>query len=82
MKELSELLKEAKPLYYEQKRRRTQIKRACFSLVLILTVLASGFGGYALKSSSGDYIASYDSSGSTSDSYLPVDEYGLITVAY
>ena len=79
MEKISELIKEAKPLYYERKKTRTRIKRACFSLAIIMTVLGSGFGGYAIKSYTTNYIANSET---TTESYLPVDEYGLITVAY
>ena len=82
MTELSNLLKEAKPLYYEQKRREQKFRKACFSLLMIFTVFASGYVGYTLKSISGnDFIASSDTV-NVIESYYPTDDYGLITVAY
>lgn len=82
MKELSNLLKEAKPLYYEQKKFKQNLKKTCLSFFIILTVFASGYGGYMLKSiSSNNYIVSSDTS-NVIESFYPTDDYGLITVAY
>ena len=80
MTELSNLLKSAKPLYFEQKRKQQRIRRTCLSLFMVITVFASGYGGYAIKSLSTDSIATTENY--TTDSYFPVDDYGLITVAY
>lgn len=79
MTELSELLKEAKPLYFQRKRTKQRIQRTVLSLFVVLTVFASGYSGYTLKSMSTDYIASSET---YSESYFPLDDDGLITVAY
>ncbi|MBR1753963.1 hypothetical protein IJ732_03925 [bacterium] len=84
MTELSTLLKEAKPLYFEKKRSKQKLQRACLSIFILFTVLASGYGGYTIRSlSSSGYIAETNSVSTTiSDSLYPTDDYGLITVAY
>ena len=78
MSDLSELLKEAKPLYFERKRAKKRMQRVLVSLFMVFVVFASGYSGYAIKSLSTDYIASSD----ITESYIPLDDDGLITVAY
>lgn len=80
MNELSNLIKEAKPLYFERKRIKKRIQRICLSLFMVFTVLASGYSGYAIKSMNNDYIASSEIN--ITESFFPLDDDGLITVAY
>lgn len=78
MTDLSNLLKEAKPLYYKRKKRNQRIQKVMFSVFILFTVLVSGYSGYSIKSASTQYIAGYD----ISDTFVPLDDYGLITVEY
>jgi len=78
--EISNLIKEAKPLYYERRRRQRRIQRTCLSVFMFFVILASGYGGYAIKTVNNAYVADADTT--VSDSFIPMDEYGLITVAY
>jgi len=79
MEQISELLQEAKPLYFERKRRRTQIKATMFSLAVVFVSFFSVMGF-----NSGSFVAlneNYAIEGSIiSEKYdLPVDDYGLLS---
>jgi hypothetical protein len=79
MTELSNLLKEAKPLYFARKKIKKRIQNTCTSLCIIFAIFISGFGGYALKSM--DTLVSYEVNNNI-ESFIPIDDDGLITVAY
>ncbi len=75
MEKISELLQEAKPLYFERKRRHTQIKAIVFSLSIVLVSFFS-----VMHLNIGDTVAINDKTGEVSiiEEYgLPVDDYGL-----
>ena len=83
MEDISELLKEAKPLYFQRKRRRNQIKTMVAVLVCVLGL------GYFTQDSS-PYIYNLDNLDSQisqtadgsiiEDMGLPTDEFGLLMV--
>ena len=79
MNDLSELLKEAKPLYFEKKRQRQRVQRALMSCAMVLTVGLSMCGGYMLR---GDSVTIANVDDTAIESYFPLDDYGLITVMY
>ena len=79
MDEISELIKEAKPLYYKRKRRVKTFQTMTLTLVIVLVAGIGMFGGYSLNQTG---IKTYYETSATQDSYIPVDEYGLITVEY
>lgn len=81
MKDISSLLKEAKPLYYKKMRQKKRIQTMCLTISMILMVIISGYSGYSIKSST-NYIANTTENYDIIDSFYPQDEYGLITVAY
>lgn len=79
MERISELLQEAKPLYFQRKRRRTQAKAALFSLAAIFVAFFS-----VMQFEGGNFVALSDKHGEASVIYeeygLPVDDYGLLMV--
>ena len=80
MEKISELLQEAKPLYFQRKRRRTQVKAAVFSLAVVFMAFFS-----VMKFETGGFVAFNENPGEVSsviaDEYgLPVDDYGLLTI--
>jgi hypothetical protein len=83
MDEISTLIKEAKPLYYKNKAIKEKFKKAFLGLFLLLCVGFGAIGGYNLNSK--NLLTTTNSTNNTTtseDSPFPVDEYGLITVAY
>lgn len=79
MERISELLQEAKPLYFERKRRRTQAKAALFSLAAVFVAFFS-----VMQFEGGNFVAFNDKSGEASfisEEYgFPVDDYGLLAI--
>ncbi|MDD3594733.1 MAG: hypothetical protein PHX18_08930 [Candidatus Gastranaerophilales bacterium] len=76
MDKVSELLKEAKPLYFREKRKKKQLAAACAVLVVFL-----GFGIFTAQeyfSNSSSDIISYQNSSIIEEMGLPTDEYGLL----
>lgn len=80
MNDISKLLKEAKPLYHERKRRNKQIK----SLLAILICI----GGFSLYNQPNNlnfnideelYLA--ETGGFVEDLGLPIDDFGLLKVS-
>lgn len=83
MNDISDLIKEAKPMYFSRKRRRKAIKAGLATIVCLLAF--TWFNPYSYNSyNEYDYWASeiaYIENGSVvSDMGLPVDEYGLLMV--
>ncbi|MBP5399494.1 MAG: hypothetical protein J6Y53_03660 [Alphaproteobacteria bacterium] len=83
MDKISELLREAKPLYLKRKRRRNQMKIAFTAVVaafMFLVVMPQNIslrdGGQWL-----DYEQYISAGSSIEDMGLPVDEYGLLMVS-
>lgn len=80
MEQISELLQEAKPLYFERKRRRTQVKATLFSMAVVFTAFFS-----VMNFNSGSFVAFNESKVKVDsvieDLYgLPVDDYGLFQI--
>lgn len=76
--EISQLIKEAKPLYFTKKRRNRNLKIifSVFSIMFISTC----FINYGFIENS-DYISSLSDSDSViSEMGLPVDDYGFLKV--
>ena len=91
MTQISELLKEAKPLYFKRKRQRRMIKNAIATCSMCLVLGVLSFNVYQPKvvlSNSEVYSYLYDEDSyeedfnlmAMSESIFPVDEYGLIQV--
>lgn len=87
MERISELIKEAKPLYQTRKRTARRVKTALLSCMLVLAIGATvNMGGF---NKGGDYLSQVkviNAASTTSETSvieemgLPVDEYGLFTV--
>ena len=85
MEDISDLLQEAKPLYFQRKRRRNQLKA-----LLAVIVCAWGIGQFASVPS--PYFYNFDNMDSQinqmadgsviDDMGLPTDEFGLLKVVY
>jgi len=90
MDDISILLKEAKPMYFERKRKVEQLKKACLVLFVLFSTSISGLSGYIFKTNQMantlpvEQVASYynDIDDEMSESMYPLDDYGLITVKY
>lgn len=88
MSDISQLLKEARPLYFKRKRQRRIIKNAsvggvCLGLLLAIFPMNT----YKMQSDIYSYLyddvlyeSSYMTELETQDSFYPIDEYGLIQV--
>lgn len=76
LKKVSELLKEVKPYYKENRRRKNALKAACAVFVVFISASCASLfvstGGYD------DFIAAHQPT--ASELGLPVDEYGFIMV--
>ena len=79
MESISELLQEAKPLYFERKRRHKQIRAAVFSIAVVCISFFS-----VMNFETGNFVANLNSTSDTSvisEEYgLPVDDYGLLSI--
>lgn len=83
MSNISDLIQEAKPLYFKRKRRRNAIKTSIAASCLGLLIFAS------LPQSNSDYLINewdlgdkeWQTYSMIEDLGLPVDEYGLLKVA-
>ena len=85
MSDISELLKEAKPLYFERKRRRKQIKATLAMLVCVVMMSSlwpQKYESYTLLSDTEfeNKVAQIQNGSVIEDLGLPVDEYGLLVV--
>lgn len=85
MSDISELLKEAKPLYFERKRRRNQIKATLAMLVCVVMMSSlwpQKYESYTLLSDTEfeNKVAQIQNGSVIEDLGLPVDEYGLLVV--
>lgn len=78
MERISELIKEAKPLYYERKRNVQRLK-AGFAACFLFLALGSPFLLEKFNSGEEAFI-SYGSDSVIEEMGLPVDEYGLLKV--
>ena len=85
MSDISELLKEARPLYFERKRRRNQIK-ATLAMLICVVMMSSlwpqKYESYTLLSDTEfeNKVAQIQNGSVIEDLGLPVDEYGLLVV--
>jgi len=82
MQDISDLIKEAKPLYFKRKRRNNAIKAATSVLAVVMLILA-------VRPQNNDYSYSpywdlgegqYQQISSIEEMGLPVDDYGLLEV--
>lgn len=85
MSDLSELLKEAKPLYFERKRRRNHIKATLAMLVCVVMMSSlwpQKYESYTLLPDNEfeSKVAQITNGSVIEDLGLPVDEYGLLVV--
>lgn len=85
MSDISELLKEAKPLYFERKRRRNQIKATLAMLVCVVMMSSlwpQKYESYTflLDTEFESKVAQIENGSVIEDLGLPVDEYGLLVV--
>lgn len=85
MSDISELLKEAKPLYFERKRRRNQIKATLAMLVCVVMMSSlwpQKYESYTLLPDTEfeSKVAQIENGSVIEDLGLPVDEYGLLVV--
>ena len=80
MDEISKLIKEAKPLYFKQKRRNMRIKNCIMAFLISSLFVVGSFGGYTVGERSASI--SNDTYSQIDELDLPTDEYGLITVKY
>ncbi len=85
MSDISELLKEAKPLYFERKRRRNQIKATLAMLVCVVMMSSlwpHKYDSYMLLPDTEfeSKVAQIENGSVIEDLGLPVDEYGLLVV--
>ncbi len=85
MSDISELLKEAKPLYFERKRRRNQIKATLAMLVCVVMMSSLWPQKYESYTFLPDAefeskVAQIENGSVIEDLGLPVDEYGLLVV--
>lgn len=83
MQDISDLIKEAKPLYFKRKRRNNIIKVASSALAVVMLV-------FAFSPQNNDYSYSpywdlgeneYQQISSIEEMGLPVDDYGLLKVS-
>ena len=83
MQDISDLIKEAKPLYFKRKRRNQVIKAGGSILALVMLVFAfmpqSQNYSYSSYWDLGD--AEYQQISSIEEMGLPVDDYGLLKVS-
>ena len=89
MDDISNLIKEARPLYFTKKKRREQIKKVMLVAFIFLSTSMGVLGGYTAKEVQianqnktlevdvATIENAYDDS-----SFYPVDEYGLIAVNF
>jgi len=80
MEKISELLKEAKPLYMQRKKTRRILKSACFSLALVLTFAFSFCTYFVYTNNQTDTDTSYTESYIETEMGLPTDDYGLLWI--
>ncbi len=84
MKDISNLIKEARPLYFAKKKRNEQIKKFVIAAFILFSTSISALGGYGVREAQinqDKQIVSLETSDDIISLY-PVDEYGLITVNY
>ncbi|MCX4349698.1 MAG: hypothetical protein OSJ76_07950 [Alphaproteobacteria bacterium] len=85
MDDISDLLKEAKPLYFARKRRRNQIKATLGMLVCVVMMSSlwpQKYGSYTLLPDTEfeNQLALIEDGSVIEDMGLPVDDYGLLMV--
>ncbi len=83
MDKISELLREAKPLYIKRKRRRNQIKIAFTAVVAAFMFMIVMPQNGSLKDNGQwiDYEQYISADSAIEEMGLPVDEYGLLMVS-
>ena len=88
MEDISNLIKEARPLYFTKKKRREQIKKVMLVAFIFLSTTMGALGGYTAKEvqiANQNIIETNISTIENMDedsSFYPVDEYGLIAVNF
>lgn len=85
MENISELIKEAKPLYFARKRRNSRIKSA-LALVVCLVVIGGFYPrsytyNYAAEAAIDNEIYLTETGSIIEDMGFPTDEYGLLMVS-
>lgn len=91
MEDISNLIQEAKPLYFARKKRRRQIKAigtvlGCFLIAQTAFMITNKSdmgqldGLYTYLYDNASFDKSFAFAITTSDSEIPVDEYGLLAV--
>ena len=88
MEDISNLIKEARPLYFAKKKRREQIKKIVLVAFIFLSTTMGAIGGYTAKEvqianqETVNTDVALTSTINDDSSFYPVDEYGLIAVNY
>ena len=86
MDDISNLIKEARPLYFAKKKQKEQIKKALLVVFILFSTSMGALGGWGAKemqvASQNTEITQETVSYEDDMSIYPVDEYGLIAVNY
>ena len=85
MDDISNLIREAKPLYFARKRRNNRIKTALATVVAVCLFgqfmpVKYNNAGYVWEAEVTQAIAQIENGSVIEDMGLPVDEYGLLMV--
>ena len=87
MQNISNLIQEAKPLYFTRKRRRKQIKTTLCSLVLLIGLgmfypqtTNIDYGYMLISENEYNYLQNTGDGSCIEDMGMPVDDYGLLMV--